>query len=128
MARDENIKLEEIYEIKKPLMPVGLFRALRRKTTEIWPIKAHLEDYDKIIIMSPVWGAHPVSAINSVFEILPSGKRVDIIMVSSGGGTQKTKAETMEIINKKKCNVVHYTDMKVSVKDNEVTSTILTSD
>ncbi|HIW21484.1 MAG TPA: hypothetical protein H9887_05630 [Candidatus Dorea intestinavium] len=125
MAKDENLDLEEIYELKKPLRPIGLYLAFRRKTTEIWPIKAPLTDYDRIIIMSPVWGGHPVPAINRLFSLLPSGKRVDLIMVSGGGGTKKSKKKTMELVNKRRCSVIEYTDVKVTRDNGDLTTTIL---
>ena len=109
-ATELGADIEEIIEAKKPFMLVGIYRAAQRKKTEIRPIKAHLCSYDKIIIMSPVWSAHPVSAFNSVVEGLPAGKNVEIVMVSGGGGTKKSVGGTKALIIQQGCHVVNYAD------------------
>ena len=55
-SKELEADIEEIVEVKKPGMIVGVYRALRQKKTDIHPIKSQLDSYDKIIIMSPVWG------------------------------------------------------------------------
>ena len=125
-ARELGHDIEEITEIKKPLMLVTLFRGMNRKKTEIRPIKSNLSEYEKIIIMSPVWAAHPVSAINSVIDCLPAGKKVELIMVSGGGGTKKTAEGTKELIIRRGCEVAGYTDLKAKRENNAVVSQVLT--
>jgi len=112
--------IEEITETKKPFIVVGLYRAATRKKTAIQPIKARLDSFDKIIIMSPVWKAHPVSAINSAIECLPKGKKVEFITVSAGGGTRASAAGTKALIAAQGCEVVGYTDVQVKQKDDKV--------
>ena len=121
-ALELDADIEEIVEEKKPLLVVGLYRALRRKKTAIRPIKALLDSFDKIIIMSPVWAAHPVSAINSVIECLPGGKKVELFMVSAGGGTRESVEKTKALITARACEVAGYTDVHVKRKGSEVLS------
>jgi len=121
-ALELDAEIEEIVEVKKPLLVVGLCRALRRKMTAIRPIKAQLDGFEKIIIMSPVWAAHPVSAINSVIECLPGGKKVELFMVSAGGGTRKSAEKTKALVTARACEVIEYTDVHIKQKGSEVFS------
>ena len=123
-AIEQEADIEEIIEVKKPNMLVGLYRASRRKKTAIQPIKATLDDYDKIIMMSPIWAAHPVSAFNSAIDCLPAGKKVELIMVSGGGGSKKSAEGTIALIKARGCEVTDYTDLKATRKD-KVTTEVL---
>ncbi|MCL2159243.1 MAG: hypothetical protein FWH48_07550 [Oscillospiraceae bacterium] len=124
-AEELGADIEELIEIKKTLMLVGLFRSMRRKKTEIQPIKLELDDYEKIIIMSPVWAGHPVSAINSVIERLPAGKKVELIMVSTGGGTNESAEGTKALVAKQGCEVVGYTDLKAKRNNGDVIAEVI---
>ncbi len=124
-SKELEADIEEIVEVKKPAMIVGLYRVLRQKKTEIRPIKSQLDSYDKIIIMSPVWGGSPVSPINSLIECLPAGKKVEIIMVSGGGGTKKSAERTKSLVMMKGCDVVGYTDLMAKKENNEIFSKVL---
>ena len=116
--------IEEITEVKRPFMPIGIHRAVNRVRTEILPIESQLDDYDEIIIMSPVWADYPVSAIYSLIDRLPESKRVELIMVSGGGGTRSSAEGTIALVADKGCEVVGYTDVEVKVnrKTGEVTT------
>ena len=120
-AVEAGADIEEIKEIKKPSILTGTLRAIRNAKTGIVPIKSPLADYDNIIIMSPVWAARPVSAINSVFDYLPAGKKVEIYMVSGGGGTKKSAANTRALITGKGCEVTVYIDLKAKKENDTVT-------
>jgi len=123
-AQELGADIEEIIEVKKPFIPIGIHRGIKRIGTEIRPIMSQLEDYDKIIIMAPVWADHPVSAIYSLIDCLPEGKEVELIMVSGGGGTRSSAEGTKALIEDKGCEVVAYTD--VSVKVNKKTGEVIT--
>ena len=112
--------IEEIVEVRKPFLAIGLCRAIMRKKTAIQPIKAQLDSFDRIIIMSPVWASRPVSAINSVMECLPGGKKVEFIMVSAGGGTRASVEKTKELVTMRGCEVTGYTDVQVKRKGDKV--------
>jgi len=107
--------IEEIAEVKK-LSGFGAFfvgapKSIKRKTTNIKPIAADLTKYDQIIIMVPVWAGHPAPAFNNIVELVPSGKKIEIIMVSGGGGTKKSKEKTIKLFTDKGCEVTGYTDI-----------------
>ena len=121
-ASELGADIEEIVEVKKPFIGIGLYKAAKRKKTAIQPIKAQLGNFDKIIIMSPVWKGHPVSAINSAIDYLPSGKKIEIVMVSSGGGARASKEETKALVARRGCEVVGYFDVIAKRKGGEVVS------
>jgi len=121
-AKELDCDIEEIIEVKKANMIVALYRVVTRGKTMIEPLKSNLDEYEKIIIMSPVWASLPVSAVNSVIDCLPVGKKVELIMVSGGGGTKKTAAGTKELVTGRGCEVVGYTDLKAKKVNNEVVS------
>ena len=119
-AQELGADIEEVIEVKKPFLAVGLYRAARRKKTAIQPIKACLDSFGKIIIMSPVWAGHPVSAINSAIGCLPKGKDVEFIMVSAGGGTKASAEKTKALAAAQGCEVAGYTDVQVKRKGDKV--------
>jgi len=115
-AGEINAALEEITETKKPSKPgayfSGSYKAIKRRKTEINPVACDLTGYDHIIIMAPVWAGKPAPAFNNIVELVPSGKKIEIIMVSGGGGTKRSAKETKELFTARGCEVVNYTDVK----------------
>ena len=110
--------IEEIIEVKRPFLPVGVYRAVTCSKTEIHPIKSQLEDYDNIVIMSPVWADHPVSAIYSLIDCLPEGKQVELVMVSGGGGTKSSAESTKALVTARGCEVTSYSNVEVRIDQN----------
>lgn len=112
--------IEEIIEIKKMSVLkayiVGAYRAMKRKKTEIQPIKSQFNSYEKIIIMAPVWAGNPAPAFNSIVEQLPSGKKVELVMVSAGSGTNNSAEGTKNLIAARGCEVTDYIDIKTMAK------------
>jgi len=108
--------IEEITDVKRPSVigayAIGGFRAIRRKGTPIKPIQSQLDSYDKIILMSPVWASRPTPAINSAIACIPSGKRIELNMVSASGSTGKSAEGTKALIYGRGCEVTEYTDIK----------------
>jgi len=114
-AQELGADMEELIEIEKPFIPVGIYRAVNRVRAKIQPFQAELDEYDKIIIMSPVWAGHPVSAIYSLIDRLPSGKQVELIMTSGGGSTKNSTEGTKALVAERGCEVVGYADVVVKI-------------
>ena len=85
--------------------------AMHRKAVDIQPLTIDLHDYDRIIIGCPVWAGYPAPAFNSIMELLPEGKEVEIFLCSGGGKTPRSEAGTKEIVEKKGCTLVSYRDV-----------------
>jgi len=115
-AGETGADIEEIKEVKRPsgfgAFFIGAPKAMKREKTEIKPISANIESYDQIIIMAPIWASHPAPAFNNIVELIPSGKKIELFMVSAGGGTKKTQQKTTELFTIRGCEVVSYTDIK----------------
>jgi len=112
--------IEEILETKKMSVlkayTAGAYRAMKRKKVEIRQIKSQLNDYEKIIIMSPVWASSPAPVFNSIVEQLPSGKKIELVMVSAGSGTKSSAEKTKSLITARGCEVTDYIDIKTFAK------------
>jgi len=119
-AAETGADIEEVIEAKKMFMLkayiVGAYRAMNRKKAEIQPIKSQLNSYEKIIIMAPVWAGNPAPAFNSIIEQLPSGKKVELIMVSAGSGTKNSAEGTKNLVTARGCEVTDYIDIKTMAK------------
>jgi len=115
-AAELGADIEEIKDVKRQstigAYTIGGFRAIRRKGTPIQPIQSQLDGYDKIILMSPVWASRPTPAINSAIGSIPSGKRIELIMVSASGSTGKSGEGTKAMIYGRGCEVTEYADIK----------------
>ncbi len=107
-----------IYEIKDQKKPgkvgayaLGSFKAMRMKPGKVEPVTARFANFDRIIVMGPVWAGHPAPAVVSVLDMLPSGKDVEVRMVSmSGASRAKDKVEAK--VREKGCKLVAYEDIK----------------
>ncbi|MCL2079398.1 MAG: hypothetical protein FWH17_06080 [Oscillospiraceae bacterium] len=119
-AIEINCDIEQIFDVRRPSVFSAIFKAIKRAKKKIMPIKASLEEYEKIIIMFPVWASHPPPAINSFFECLPPGKKIEIIAVSKGGGTKESVEGTKNLIAEKGCEVIGYTDLKVKRENGDI--------
>ena len=92
-GRPEDAEPEvELYEVREQkrrslfsAFVLGPAQAKRRKPAVIEPIAVNMEDYDRIIIMCPVWGGSPAPAFNSILRELPQGREVQIVLTSDSG-------------------------------------------
>lgn len=89
----------------------GCPQAINRKESGIQPLDVDLNDYDRIIIGSPIWGGFPAPAFNAIVDILPSGKQIDLFFCSGGGETPKSAEGTKTLIIQKGCALASYRDV-----------------
>jgi len=119
-AAETGADIEEIIEVKKMFVlkayTAGAYRAMKRKKTQIQPVKSQLNGYEKIIIMCPVWAGNPAPAFNNIVDLLPSGKKIELVMVSAGSGTKKSAEKTKALITARGCEVAGYTDIRTMAK------------
>lgn len=108
----------EIFELKDKYKPnalkaytLGCIRAIKGKKTPIQNLDINMNDYNKIIIMSPVWAGHTTPAINNIFELLPSGKEIEVYMVSASGKSS-CEDKVKKVINEKDCKLIKFEDIK----------------
>lgn len=115
-AEKQNAALCEIFDKeRKPgkfkAYSAGCFSALRMKGWPIRPPEINLDEYDKIIVMSPVWAGHPAPAVNSLLRMLPRGKSVEMVMVSMSGESAAGE-KVSAVIRDMGCEPAGYRDIK----------------
>lgn len=115
LIKKESAEIIEIEDIRRPsklkAYAAGCFAAMRGKTWKIKPIDVNLEEYERLILLSPVWAGNIPPAVNSLLEILPEGKTISVKMVS-GGGNSSCKERLEEIIKAKSCMLESFEDIK----------------
>lgn len=115
IAREEDADLFEVKTKKRYSFLTAYFRgapaAIKQKVVEIEPLNCAFEDYDKLVLMAPIWGGFPAPPFNAVVELLPAGKEVGLIMVS-GGGLCKNADKIKALVESRGCTVTDYKDQK----------------
>lgn len=114
-AKEIQADLQEVHTVK----PIGTFKAytwgcmnaMRQKSVPIETLKVDLNDYNKIILMGPIWAGYPAPPINTVIEMLPRGKEIDARFVSMSGKSRGKDAVLLKLAEKG-CASVSYTDSK----------------
>ena len=118
---EELVKKEtaDIYEIKdnKPLgklkaYTAGIIASIKGKAWLIKQPDIDITKYDKITMLAPVWADNPPPAFNAMLEYLPSGKPIDIKMVSMSGKSN-CKDRLENIIKQKDSTLEYFEDIKV---------------
>ena len=84
----------------------GGFQAMKRKRPKIQPLEADLSAFDRIIIGCPVWAAYPAPAFNSIVDLLPAGKEVDVFLCAGGNDPRPSDEGTKALIEAKGCKVL----------------------
>ena len=73
-----------------PLMMVGGFKALTKMKDKLIDFDSNIDDYDEIVIGTPIWFDRVSSPINSVLSKLDlSNKKVSFILYSASGEGKK---------------------------------------
>lgn len=115
VAREEDADLFEVKTKKRYSVLSAFFRgspaAMKQKPVDIQPLGCAFEDYDKLVLMAPIWGGFPAPPFNAVVELLPAGKEVGLIMVS-GGGECKNADKIKVLVESRGCTVTDYKDQK----------------
>ena len=84
----------------------GCPQAMKRKKPKIRPLEADLSGFDRIMIGCPVWAAYPAPAFNSIVELLPAGKEVDVFLCAGGNDPRPSDEGTIALIEEKGCKVL----------------------
>jgi len=121
-AKAKDLKADALIEVKETrkrskfnVMTSGVFEAMRGKKSEIEPLGVDFADYGTIIIFMPLWGGNPAPAMNSVIELIPNGKSVELYMTSEKGNSMGSADNTSNEIQKRGSLVTKYVDLKYGV-------------
>ena len=93
IAAEIGSDLEEIVDLKKRSgilgFLIGGFDATRGKKTEIAETKKSIEEYELVIVGTPVWNSRPTPAVKTYLQKNKfSGKRIAVFATLSGKKTQ----------------------------------------
>ncbi|MDR1262917.1 MAG: NAD(P)H-dependent oxidoreductase [Oscillospiraceae bacterium] len=89
LAAKESADIQEIVEENRPdrlkAYTGGILDVMREKSWAIKPLPIAWNEYDQIILMSPVWAGNPPPPVRAFIDTLPSGKTVSVTMVAASG-------------------------------------------
>lgn len=113
MAEAVEGELYEVREQKRRTMFSALFlgvsQARKRKFVVVEPFAINMNEYDRVIIMCPIWGGCPAPAFNSIVRELVKGQEVQIVLTSDSG-----KARDLDEIKRRvELQGVKVTDIRV---------------
>jgi len=115
LATVESASIAEIKDTKRPgklkAFTVGCLAAIRGKAWPIQPLDAAPADYDRLVLLGPIWAGNPAPAFNAALELLPKGKSVAVKMVS-GSGKSDCKERLETAIQAKSCTLESFEDIK----------------
>ena len=121
MQKSKELKADLLVEVKETkqrsnfnIKTAGVFEAMRGKKSEIEPMNIDFNNYGSIIIFMPLWGGNPAPAMNSVIDLIPKGKEIELYMTSSKGESLKSADNTSNEIQKRGSLVTKYVDLKIS--------------
>ena len=81
-----------------PLMMVGGFKALTKMKDKLIDFDSNIDDYDEVVIGTPIWFDRVSSPINSVLSKLDlSNKKVSFIFYSASGEGKKATERLKDI-------------------------------
>lgn len=89
---------------------MGSFVAMRGAASAIEPLKINLAEYDRIVLAGPIWASSPAPAMNAAVDLLPSGKEVELILLSGSGNGKSDRIA--ERIRAKGCKVLSVEHVK----------------
>ncbi len=90
----------------------GSLAARGQKQAGLQPFDADFSAYDTIIIAMPIWAGYPAPAMNTIISLLPTGKKIELIMTSGSGNSKSTCEKIKALIKARGCDVVKYEDIK----------------
>lgn len=116
LAESESADIEEIVSVKRPwklkAYTAGIVAAIRGKAWPIQPLEKDLSEYERLVLLAPVWAGNPAPCFNAALELLPEGKSVAVKLVSASG--KSDCAERLEsAIKAKGCALESIEDVKV---------------
>jgi len=119
LAEKESAEIVEIKNVKRPrklkAFTAGIVASIRGKAWKIQPLEVDFAEYERLILLSPVWAGNPTPAFNALLELIPEGKSVEIKMVS-GSGESECKEKLEAKITGKGSALTSFEDIKAARK------------
>ncbi len=84
------------------MIMMGGYKATFNKKDKLLDFNKDINNYDKVIIGSPIWNDRLCSPINRVISLLDlDNKDIDFILYSASGNGNKAKEKIKDLYNKK---------------------------
>jgi len=116
MAKKETCDIAEVRSAKAigklKAYTAGIFASIKGRAWPIMPLEVALPDYDRLVLLAPVWANNPPPAFNALLEQLPSGKAIAVKMVSASGKSD-CEERLGAIIKEKGCTLESFIDIGV---------------
>lgn len=117
-AKKTGGQLLEVREAKKRSVPgayfFGSFAAMRHKQAVLAAFEPDFAQYERILVLAPIWAGAPAPAFNTIMAALPRGKEVELIFTSGSGSSGKSQEYCKRQIAERGCRLVSCTDVKTS--------------
>ena len=115
IAKERDAELIEVKEEKKRGIFGAFFKgcpdAIKGKPSKLSD-EVKLGEFERVIVMSPVWAGFPAPACNAIMQLIPKSARMELILVSGDGSTAKNHDEIIARINAMGINLADYRDIK----------------
>ena len=114
-ADGEGADTMEIHDKKRPsairAYVSGCFKAMRATAWDIQAPERSADDYEKIVLFTPIWAGNTPPAMNAFLQLLPAGKTVSVKAVSASGKSS-CAARIEEVVRQKGCSFDGFEDIK----------------
>lgn len=103
MARELKADLQELVDKRGRGGLLGFLKAgrdaMKERNTELGPLSQSPEDYDLILVGTPVWASNPAPAVRTFLQSHDlSGKKVALFCTMSARGGKETLADMKGIL------------------------------
>ena len=119
LAANNSYDIIEIKDAKRvgklKAFTAGIFASIKGKPWPIQPLEIEWADFDKLILLAPIWAGNPAPAFNALLEQLPAGKTIAVKMVSASGESS-CKERLEAVIPEKGCTLESFEDIGVPRK------------
>jgi flavodoxin len=119
LAAKESYDIAEIKDVKRfgviKAFTAGILATAKGKPWPIQPLAVEWSDYDRLILLSPIWAGNQPPAVNAFLEILPEGKAMAVKMVS-GSGKSACRERMEAAIKRRGSNLESFEDVQAPGK------------
>lgn len=124
VAAARNADLFEVKEAKKRGLLGAFFKgcpdAMKQRPSLLAGAPLDLSGYDRIVIAAPIWAGFPAPAFNSIVQMLPKNKDIELIFISGGGASDKCAEKVKALIEQTGSRVVSYKDIAVGTGNRQI--------
>ncbi|MCL2630614.1 MAG: hypothetical protein FWD49_03715 [Firmicutes bacterium] len=92
----------------------GCFSAIKRKPADLSDFNADFSNYERFMILMPIWAGMPAPPINNIIPLIPSESTAELIFTSGSGKSGKSGAIFSKTLNENNVTVLSVADIKAN--------------